>query len=105
MFLVDSAALNAYVLYDGNGKRRKFLYDLSDQLMKGQKNRRKVTKPHWTYEKFVQIDQLFERYLFGNNFIYYFFSLSKKAKGEEKTTVPKSMKVKEKSTTSTSTPL
>jgi hypothetical protein len=60
MHLVDAAALNAYVLFNGNVARREFIDELSDQLMEDQRSIHKQSGS-WITERFVEIDLLYEK--------------------------------------------
>jgi len=59
MHLVDAAALNAYVLHNGNSTRREFIDELSDQLMEDQKNIHNQTD-HFVVETFNEVAHLFD---------------------------------------------
>ena len=60
MHLSDAAAINAYIICNGNTTRRNFIHELAESLMKSQKELRAETK-FWLNEAFVEIAHLFDR--------------------------------------------
>lgn len=66
MFLVDSASINSYVVFNGNLSRRNFIDNLSSQLMAEQKQVRAASNNYFA-RTFLKISNLYDGYVFLKN--------------------------------------